>query len=280
MTKFAARRLMNTVCGPVLVTVALVGWQGAGPLNASSALRATVADGGPVVNPLQHAASPWRDFDPVDPMSLNPPAVQADGSWTGTAYNCWKLPKPVVGPLPTIGADLSVPGGTAIVCFHGPSIHTIGDGSLVSNPNGHPDQYFGFQCPDNGPNVFDMYGVIWPAAARYYDENLNLTEIAVSETMQGLLYNGETGKSAELIVNDIKIVRFTVDGSDGTFVGNDFSARQGTTTLAFSSGVVQYNYGNLEPVLLIDRGRHPLDDFYGKNDFSGLVPICKALADE
>jgi len=109
---------------------------------------------------------------PVNPLSLNPPAVQEDQPyWTGTACKCWELAEPATGPSPTVGADSHAPGGATIRCFHGPSTHKKGDGSLESDATGLADQFFGFACPDGGPNVFDVGQDMYVDAVRYYDED-------------------------------------------------------------------------------------------------------------
>lgn len=222
------------------------------------------------------SVSACQGCERVDPLSLNPPAVQEDGPWfQGTAYECWKLPHATSGPTQTSGADISAPGGTVVECVHGPSVHTKGDGSLASNPDGIPDWFYGFDCP-NGVSVADVGTVVWPATIRYYNAE-KMTELVVFESIRGKLYNFVTGKSVKLIVDNIRIERINADGVGVAFVGNDFSASNDGHWLARSAGVVQYNYGNLSPTLLIEQGPHPLDDYYGKGDDSGLAKICAAV---
>jgi hypothetical protein len=72
--------------------------------------------------------------------------------------------------------------------------------------------------------------------------------------------------------------RRTAEGSSGTFIGNDFTVTGGGKALAWSLGIVQYGYGdNPSPFVLIFEGHMPIDDFYGKDDPTGILSICKYL---
>jgi len=102
-------------------------------------------------------------------------------------------------------------------------------------------------------------------------------EFIVDDVLRRKVYNGGTGKSASLNAQFRQIQRFTAHGSSGTYIRDDFTVVGGGRVLAWSLGLVQYNYGDLSPTLLIDQGHMPLDDFYGKDDPTGIILVCNYL---
>ena len=135
----------------------------------------------------------------VDPYGLNPPAVLEDGNWfLGVPYECWRVSSP---PPPA-------PPGTTIMCAGGPVHFVIGDGSIESDPGESPDASLsGFPCPLQGSprfTTFDKLTAHW-VATRFYDEHANLIEGIRPERYNGTIYNGITGKSAQLFANDIAV---------------------------------------------------------------------------
>ncbi len=209
----------------------------------------------------------------VDPYSLHPPAVLEDGMWfPGVPYSCWRANSP---PPPA-------PPGTTIMCAGGPVHFVIGDGSLESDPSGHPDTYLaGFPCPLQGSPVFttfDRLTVHW-VATRFYDENSNLIEGIRPERYYGIIYNGVTGKSARLFANDI--IAYLENPPDGmrdneytTFINNDFAVSAGGKVLARSLGILEFDPSFN---IVYEVGRHPYDDYFLKGKTAGLAPVCGAL---
>ena len=209
----------------------------------------------------------------VDPYDLHPPAILEDGYFfPGVPYKCWKAGSP----------PPQAPPGTAIMCAAGPVHFVAGDGSLESDPSGHPDTYISdFPCPLQGSpsfTTFDQATVHW-VATRFYDANSNLIEGIRPERYDGIIYNGVTGKKAHLFTNTI--ATYYENPPDGkqdneylTYVDNDFAVSAGGKVLAKSRGILE-----LDPSfnILYEVGRHPYDDYFLRGDVTGLAPVCAAL---
>jgi hypothetical protein len=209
----------------------------------------------------------------VDPYGLHPPAILEDGYFfPGVPYKCWKVSSP----------PPQAPPGTTIMCAGGPVHFVAGDGSLESDPSGHPDTYVsGFPCPLQGSpsfTTFDQATVHW-VATRFYDANANLIEGIRPERYDGIIYNGVTGKSTHLFTNTI--VTYYENPPDGkqdneylTYVDNDFAVSAGGKVIAKSNGILE-----LDPAfnILYEVGRHPYDDYFLKGNVKGLAPVCAAL---
>ena len=209
----------------------------------------------------------------VDPYSLHPPAVLEDGMWLpGVPYKCWTVSSP---PPPA-------PPATTVMCAGGPVHFVAGDGSLESDPSGHPDTYLSdFPCPLQGTpsfTTFDRATVHW-IATRFYDTNSNLIEGIRPERYDGIIYNGVTGKSAHLFTNNITAyLENPPDGTEDneylTFIDNDFAASAHGRVLAKSRGILE-----LDPSfnIVYEAGHHPYDDYFLKGNLKGLAPVCAAL---
>lgn len=209
----------------------------------------------------------------VDPYSLNPPAVLEDGMWfPGVPYKCWRVSSP---PPPA-------PPGTTIMCAGRPVHFVIGDGSLESDPSGHPDASLsGFPCPLQGSplfTTFDQMTAHW-AATRFYNSSSNLIEGIRPERYDGIIYNGVSGKSARLFANDIAMyLENPPDGKQDneylTFINNDFAVSAVGKVLAKSRGILE-----LDPSfnIVYEVGHHPYDDYFLRAKTKGLAPVCAAL---
>ena len=212
---------------------------------------------------------------PVDPLSLQPPAIlQNEGIVYHPYKACWKVAHP--GPLD--------PPGTAIKCYSSPATFELGDGSLASTPNGNPDQVFsGLPCPLTGTPQFlwfDQLTAYWNVV-RFYNANDQLIEGYRHEVYAGRIYNYTTGKSIPAWM-DYMLTYTEEPGPDGTqnnlqygYYGNDFSVQAVSSQILTPLwGVVIWtpNFGSV----VKEVGPHPFDDYF-TGSTAGLAPICDAL---
>jgi hypothetical protein len=210
---------------------------------------------------------------PVDPLSLQPPAIlQIDADILHVYKACWKVAHP--GPLD--------PPGTAIKCYSAPGTFELGDGSLASTPNGNPDGLFsGLPCPLTGTPQFLWYDQVtayWNVV-RFYNANEQLIEGYRHEVYAGKIYNYTTGKSIPAWF-DYMLTYTEEPGPDGTqnnlqygYYGNDFSVEAVNSQIVTPMwGIVIWTpgYGSI----VKEVGPH--DDYY-TGATAGLAPICDAL---
>jgi hypothetical protein len=212
---------------------------------------------------------------PVDPLSLQPPAIlQTDTAILHTYKACWKVAHP--GPLD--------PPGTAIKCYSGPGTFELGDGSLTSTPNSNPDELFsGLPCPLTGTPQFlwvDQLTAYWNVV-RFYNANDQLIEGYRHEVYAGRIYNYTTGKSIPAWM-DYMLTYTEEPGPDGTqnnlqygYYGNDFSVQAVNSqilTPLWGTVIWTPNFGSV----VKEVGSHPFDDYF-TGATAGLAPICDAL---
>ena len=216
----------------------------------------------------------------VDPNALHPPAFSPDERngfvfHAPKAYTCWRVP-------PQERRDYAP--GTAVACYVSVTLadeFVYGDGSLADNPAGHPDDFFGYDCPQ-GFSVKDFTKNRW-RAIRYFDKDLNQMGAIRVQRYDGRNYNYTTGKSVRLQAHYVEVdIMQPADGRDdgsnefAKFLGDDYGPITGPhgEVLADSAGRIDYT-PFLATILYIS-GPHPIDAFYA-GDPGGILPVCEAL---
>jgi len=203
-----------------------------------------------ILHAIVESAKPGLQL--VDPVSLNPPALQEDEPW--------------FGPIP-YDKCFRTPSG--ITCVAYTRTHTVGDGSL-DGQGGIPVDW-GLVCPQ-GFSLFQQAQVTW-TIARFYTSSGDVVARYRIERYDGTVYNAVTGKAARMSQSDIYTSQWSPPAQNETveIFGNDWSAftLKGKPLLQ-SRGTITFNPdGSWEQT-----GKHPLDMYFLEGDTSGIEALC------